>query len=143
MQKWKLTETGAMNSWKDHVGGRFNVQGKKFVDRDLALEFFGVSVNELSPGQAAPFWHAHSVLEELYLILEGEGEFALDGEVVEVKPGSALRVGQNVMRAWRCKPTSEEPMRWICVRGGGAKLAEIPPDAKPILINEKPFPWSA
>lgn len=139
MQKYQLFETGALETWKDHVSPRFNVAGKKFLDRDLALECFGVSVNELAPGESAPFWHAHSVLEELYLVVAGTGEFALDNEVVGVQPGSALRVGQNVMRAWRCKPDSATPLRWICVRGGGAKLGEIPPDAKPLF--DVPMPW--
>jgi len=141
MKKWSLFETGTPQSWKEHVGGRFNTKGKKFLDRDLALEFFGVSVNELAAGEHAPFWHAHSTLEELYLVIEGEGEFALDDDIVAVQPGSALRVGQGVMRSWRCLPTSETPMRWICIRGAGAKLADVPPDAKPVLYTEKPLPW--
>jgi mannose-6-phosphate isomerase-like protein (cupin superfamily) len=137
---YQVFELGAPDTWGQHVGGLNRVSGRRILDRgDLPLEFFGVSVNERKPGESAGYWHSHSVLEELYLFLEGEGELALDNEVIPVKAGTAIRVGQDVMRTWRCSPESQTPLRWICVRAGGAKLAEIPRDAEP--ITTLPEPW--
>ncbi len=140
MSSYELFETGDPSQWGELISQRFAIVGKRYLDKDVALEFMGASVNELAPGMSAPFWHTHAILEELYIVIAGVGEFALDEKVVAVRPGSVLRVGQNVLRTWRCHPDSVGPMRWICVRAGGAKLADIPPDAKP--ITDKPFPWN-
>jgi mannose-6-phosphate isomerase-like protein (cupin superfamily) len=140
--KYQVFELGSLESWGQYVGGlspQTTAPGRKFLEKDLALDYFGVSINSRLPGEGADYWHAHSVLEELYLFLEGEGELALDDEVLPVKAGSAVRVGQGVMRTWRCKPDSPVPLKWICIRAGGAKLAEIPRDAQP--IRDRPFPW--
>ena len=73
--------------------------------------------------------------------MDGEGELALDKEVLAVKAGSAVRVGPGVLRTWRCSPASPVSLKWICIRAGGAKLAEIPRDAWP--ITDQPMPWKA
>jgi mannose-6-phosphate isomerase-like protein (cupin superfamily) len=137
---YQVFELGAPDTWSRHVGGAFNTSGRRILDRgDLPLEYFGVSVNERKPGEWAGYWHSHSLLEELYLFIEGEGEMALDEKIVTVKAGTAIRVGQNVMRTWRCSPRSPSPLRWICIRGAGAKLSSIPRDAEP--ITSIPQPW--
>jgi uncharacterized cupin superfamily protein len=140
--KYKVFDVGPMSDWNRFYGGlspATAAPGRKFLDQDLALDFFGVSINSREPGQGADYWHAHSILEELYFFLEGEGEMALDDEVVPVTSGTAIRVAQGVMRTWRCKPDSPVPLKWICIRAGGAKLKDIPKDAQP--ITDRPFPW--
>jgi uncharacterized cupin superfamily protein len=104
----------------------------------LPLEFFGVSINATAPGDGAGYWHSHSVMEELYLFLDGEGEMALDDVVLKVGPGTAVRVGQGVQRTWRCLPGSPSPLRWICVRGGGKSRELIGDDTS---RGTKPLPW--
>jgi uncharacterized cupin superfamily protein len=140
--KYQIHELGPMSSWGDHVGGlspQTQAPGRRFLDKDLALDFFGVSVNSREPGEGAHYWHAHSTLEELYFFIEGEGEMGLDDEIIRVHPGTAVRVAQGVRRTWRARPDSPGPLRWLCIRAGGAKLAEIPRDARPDL--ETPQPW--
>lgn len=132
--KYEVHEFGSMDVWTDH-----NSNGRAVIDHAMNLDFFGVSINALLPGKGVDFWHAHSVLEELYLFLEGEGEMALDDEIVPVKGGTAVRVGQGVMRTWRAKPDGEVALKWICIRAGGAKLKDIGRDATP--IRERPLPW--
>jgi mannose-6-phosphate isomerase-like protein (cupin superfamily) len=139
---YEIHELGALPTWGEHFGGlspQTSAPGRRFLDKDMALEFFGVSVNSREPGTGADYWHAHSVLEELYLFLEGEGELALDDEIVKVKAGTAVRVGQGVMRTWRASPSSPGPLRWLCIRAGGGKLKEIPRDATP--DRTRPLPW--
>jgi len=139
---YQIMEFGPMSSWGDFYGG-FSAEsmapGRKFVDKEMDLDFFGVSINSRSPGEGADYWHAHSILEELYLFLEGEGELALDDTIIPVKAGTAVRVGQGVMRTWRATPGSPVPLKWICIRGGGARLKDIPRDAAP--NREIPLPW--
>lgn len=139
---YQVYELGAPGSWGAYTGGlspQTQAPGRHFIEKDLPLDFFGISINSREPGSGADYWHAHSILEELYLVIEGEGELALDDEIVPLKPGTAVRVGQGVMRTWRTSPNSPGPMRWICIRAGGAKLAEIPRDAMP--NRERPLPW--
>ena len=52
-----------------------------------------------------PFLHSHRENEELYLFLGGEGEMVVDGEVIPVKEGSAVRVKPAASRAWRRSST--------------------------------------
>lgn len=139
--RYQILELGPMGRWGDYVGGlspQTTAPGRHFLDKDVPLDYFGVSINSRLPGEGADYWHSHSVLEELYLFLEGEGEMALDEEVIAVKAGTAIRVGQGVMRTWRASPTSPGPLRWVCIRGGGAKLADIKDGT---LVRDKSFPW--
>lgn len=132
-------ETGTLDDWRKHRPGSFPVQGKRFLDADLELDFFGVNINHILPGEQATSWHSHNRLEELYLFLGGRGEMALDGDVIPVREGTAVRVGQGVMRTWRCRPDSGGPLIWICVRAGGGRLSEITPDH--VLDRDRPRPW--
>src|SRR5690606_17915342 len=107
---------------------------------ELRMRFIGLSVNATEPGEESPFWHTHSVLEELYLFLSGRGQLALDDEVVEVGPGTIVRVGAGVWRHLRSLPDSGEQLRWFCVRAGGADLEAIGRDGE--IDRERPTPWS-
>ena len=97
--------------------------GRLFVERELDLSFFGLTVNSREPGEGAHFWHTHSAIEELYLFLTGTGVMGLDDDVVPVGPGTAVRVDPGVWRTWRAASSSAEPLRWICIRGGDGPLS--------------------
>lgn len=138
MSNYDVLELGGLASWHQLEGA---APGKHFVDKDFPAQFIGMSVNSTEPGASQPFWHTHSVLEELYVFLGGEGQLALDGDVVDVTAGTVVRVGQGVWRALRCKEDSPESLKWLCIRAGGATLTEIGRDGE--LDKERPFPWTA
>jgi uncharacterized cupin superfamily protein len=104
----------------------------------MPLEFIGVTVNSREPGEGARYWHSHAIIEELYLFIAGEGVMALDQELVPVRAGTAVRAAQGVRRSWHANGDSPGPMRWVCIRAGGAPLAELH-DAT--LYPEIPLPW--
>jgi mannose-6-phosphate isomerase-like protein (cupin superfamily) len=54
--------------------------------------------------------HYHKVAEELYFILEGEGELELDGERRMVGPGDAILIPSG---AWHTI-MAKEPLRFLC-----------------------------
>lgn len=144
MSNYQITNLGALSEWGDFYGGfsvQTSYQGRRLVEREVPLEFFGLTVNSREPGSSVDYWHSHAVLEELYLFLEGEGEMGLDHEVVAVTAGTAIRVGQGVMRIWRCTPSSPTALKWICIRAGGGPLAEVSGDATKIMATERPLPW--
>lgn len=142
MSDFEVTNIGTMDQWHSHFGGSTEQtarEGRLVVDHELGMQFIGVTANALAPGEQAGYWHAHSEMEELYMFLDGEGEMALDDQVIQVSAGSTVRVGQNVRRTWRCTPDSPTTLKWMCIRAGGNELAAIPTDAKP--DTESPMPW--
>ena len=142
MANYSITEIGPLDSWRDHFGGfveATNKQGRRVVDHELNTEIIGFTATAYEPGEEAGYWHSHSVLEEVYIFLEGQGQMGLDDELIEVKAGTIVHVGTGVMRTWRCKPDSPSQLRWLCIRAGGDRLEAIPSDAEP--IRNIPMPW--
>lgn len=130
MSEHTVTDIGRVDSWT----------GKQFIDGALGSENAGISINATEPGDQSPFWHSHAHTEEIYIVLDGEGEIAIDDDVVPLSAGSAVRVAPNSMLALRCLPSSAGALKWICVRSGADSLAGIGKDAA--LDRERPFPWS-
>ncbi|MGA2079212.1 MAG: cupin domain-containing protein [Holophaga sp.] len=120
-----LAEFGRPAQWRDlhcqhpRLG---EVAGKLFIGRTLGLSGMEVSLNALAPGGAVPFLHAHKQNEELYLFLDGEGEFQVDGRIIPVRAGSALRVAPAGMRGWR--NTGAAPLTFLCIQAKAGSLEQ-------------------
>jgi len=143
MTDYQILEMGDLNEWRAHYGGfrpTTSRDGRRVVDHDISMQFIGMTANSFEPGEEAGYWHTHSRIEELYVFLQGRGQMGLDDEVVDVGPGTAIRVGQGVWRTWRCLPESAEGLRWLCIRAGGEALEKLPTDAE--RDEERPSPWS-
>jgi mannose-6-phosphate isomerase-like protein (cupin superfamily) len=137
---WQLVETGRMASWSDHVLQRPQgpeVKGKEFVGQKLALTGMEVSINAMPPGQSVPFVHAHKQNEELYLFLTGKGQMLLDSEVIEVGPGTAVRINPSVLRCWR--NTGDVPLTCIVVQAKAGSLEQA--TAKDGVLGKEPPRW--
>ena len=104
------------------------------------MQFIGMSANALAPGEEAGYWHEHAQVEELYVFLEGRGQMGLNDDVVQVCPGTVVRVGQGVLRTWRALPESATELRWLCIRAGGMPLPSFPDDSR--RAPDRPMPWS-
>jgi mannose-6-phosphate isomerase-like protein (cupin superfamily) len=63
----------------------------------------------LEPGQATER-HYHARTEEIYFVLEGEGEMEVDGERRPVAPGDAVLIPAG---AWH-QIQAETPLRFLC-----------------------------
>ncbi len=79
----------------------------------LKLTGCEVSCNHLPAGAAVPFIHTHKHNEELYLVISGEGEFYLDGEIVPLKTGSCVRVDPACER---CLKAGNAGMTYFCIQ---------------------------
>lgn len=97
------------------------ITGKKFLKDELALTGMEVSFNTFPPGAAMPFYHRHREHEELYLFLKGQGQFQIDGKVIDVKEGTAIRVAPNGVRAWR--NNSDHDLLYVVIQ---AKANSLP-----------------
>lgn len=142
MSDYQVTQIGGLDEWRSHVGGfrpATTKEGRRVVDHELPLEWIGMTANAMAPGEEAGYWHEHSRDEELYVFLAGRGQMGLDDDIVDVGPGTVIRVGQGVWRTWRCDPSGDELLRWLCIRAGPQKLTPIPDDAEP--NRDRPMPW--
>ncbi|MGC4064188.1 MAG: cupin domain-containing protein [Polyangiaceae bacterium] len=123
---FSVKEYGSLDSWSAFQlpHPRFGmVPGKQFLRSELGLTGIELSLNSLSPGKALSYLHAHRQNEELYLFLTGEGQMLLDGEVVPVKAGTAIRVAPKVMRSWRNTGTEQLTCVVIQAREGSLQQA--------------------
>lgn len=142
MSDFQRIDIGGLDDWRAHYGGfvpERSRDGRRVLDHELPMQFIGVTANSLEPGEEAGYWHTHSSDEELYIFLAGTGQMGLDDEVLDVGPGTAIRVGQGVMRTWRAAPDSDGNLRWLCIRGDGGALPHLPDDA--VRDESKPMPW--
>jgi mannose-6-phosphate isomerase-like protein (cupin superfamily) len=64
----------------------------------------------LAPGQATER-HYHAETEELYVVLDGEGEMEIEGERREVRPGDAILIPVG---AWHQIRAGAEELRFLC-----------------------------
>ena len=137
MSDYDILELGPLGAWASLTtpDGR---SGKGFVDKMIDTQYIGLSANAFAPGTGTPYWHTHSLLEEIYLFLDGEGRMALDDEVVDVKAGTTIRVGQGVRRAIHANADSPSDLHYVCVRAGAGELKTLPRDAE---RQDDPFPW--
>ena len=143
MTDFDVTQLGGLDTWRDHYGGfkpESSRDGRRVVDHELVMQYIGLTANAYEPGEEAGYWHAHAEIEELYVFLAGQGQMALDDQIVDVGPGTVVRVGQGVWRTWRCVPTSTEQLRWLCIRAGGTPLPHLPDDSQ--RAPERPSPWA-
>lgn len=104
------------------VGNLATFEGKAFVKELVGTTGMEVSFGSLASGEAAPFFHHHKQNEELYIVISGEGEFTLDGQVVAVGSGSLVRIAPAVSRCVRC--TSAEPLVYICIQAKEGSLEQ-------------------
>lgn len=75
--------------------------GKAFLNQVLSLTSAEVSLNNLPPKKSIPFYHKHRLNEEIYIFVQGEGEFQVDDRVFPIKEGSVVRVNPEGERCLR------------------------------------------
>ena len=125
MTPWSVVQLGRSQGWEEfttsHPLSPKPVRGKRFLTDDLALTGMEVSVNRLPAGRVVPFLHRHRHHEELYVFLDGDGEFFADGERIPVTAGTAIRVAPPVARSWRS--TGDTPLVYLVIQATEGTLA--------------------
>ena len=90
------------------------MQGKLFLRNLLGSAGLEMSLNVVPPGKAIPFLHRHQENDEVYVVVGGRGQFLVDGECIDVREGSVLRLGPAAARAWRSN--SDGPLYFLCLQ---------------------------
>lgn len=117
--KLQKSTTGYSVATVDNLSG---FTGKAFVKELMGTSSMEVSFGTLEAGQAVPFFHRHQQNEEVYIILGGEGTFTLDGEQVEVRSGSIVRIAPGVSRCTAASAT--QPITYLCIQGKEGSLEQ-------------------
>ena len=97
------------------------IMGKVFLKELLGLTGMEVSFGVLRPSAALPFLHRHRENEEVYLFLQGKGQMLIDGEVLEVAEGTAVRVSPGGVRCWR--NTCAEDLFYLVIQAKEGSLS--------------------
>ncbi len=105
-----------------NVGNIIGLQGKVFLKESIGSTGTEISITSLAPGTEIPLLHFHKKNEEVYIILTGEGDFQVDGNVFPIRSGSVVRVAPAGKRSMR--NTSGEPMQYICIQSKAGSLEE-------------------
>lgn len=98
------------------------VRGKLFLREILGLTGMQVSLNRLPAGRALPFSHQHKQNEELYIFIKGSGQMQIDGEIVEIKEGTVVRVTPEGNRTWR--NNSQEDLYYVVIQAKEGSLLQ-------------------
>lgn len=121
------------------LGPDTTMKGKVFAGSALKATGSEISFQYLNPGEGTPFLHSHKQHEELYVIVKGEGEYQVDGNVFPVSEGTVVRVAPDGVRALR--NNGKEAMVMMCVQyraGSFGKEDDIAADAN---ISDAPVNW--
>lgn len=115
---FSVAEAGPSSQWGKfhfpHPSG-FDVEGKVFLKETLALTGMEVSLNRLKPRAFVPFLHKHTLNEELYYFIAGQGEMVVDGTAFPVKAGSSVRVAPAGERSWR-NPSETDDLVYLVIQ---------------------------
>jgi mannose-6-phosphate isomerase-like protein (cupin superfamily) len=124
-KSYTVAQLGRLKDWGHHSFTHsalpLPVPGKGFVKDVLSLSAMEVSVNNVPAGAAIPFYHRHRANEELYVFLSGHGEMQVDGDMIAVTEGSAVRVAPKGKRAWR--NTGEDALVFLVIQARAGSLA--------------------
>ena len=105
-------------------GGAF-----KRARAELGVESFGMQVMDFPPNldQYPEHDHGEDGQEEVYMPLAGTAEIEIEGDRVQLEPGTMVRVGPGVKRRIS---TGSEPCRLLALGGAPGKLYEAPEFSK-------------
>jgi len=111
-----MTETASGDGWAvGSIDALGEGPGFRKVRGALGVTAFGVNAIVLPPSWVTRR-HRHERQQELYLVLDGEIEFDLDGHTETLRPGGLARVDPGVTRSLRNTSDTGEAT-YFCVGG--------------------------
>ncbi len=116
-KNYAAVNVGKINEIIEHelpMGPGVTIKGKVFAGQAVGATGSELSFQTLVPGQDSGFLHTHKTHEELYIILKGEGQYQVDGEIFPVSEGAIVRVSPDGKRA--LKNTGSEKLTMLCIQ---------------------------
>jgi uncharacterized cupin superfamily protein len=122
-KNFSVAQAGDWSSLHQHIFRHpriGKVPGKLFLKEPLQLTAMEISLGVLPPGRGMPFLHAHRQNEEVYIFVKGHGQILIDGEVIDVREGTVVRVATAGARAWR--NNGQEDLHYIVIQARSGTL---------------------
>jgi mannose-6-phosphate isomerase-like protein (cupin superfamily) len=91
------------------------LEGKVFLKQVLDLSSAEISFNNLPPSTSIPFYHKHRLNEEIYIFVQGQGEFQVDDCVFPVGEGTVVRVDPEGERCMR-NTSNTKDLCWVVIQ---------------------------
>ena len=118
------------------MGPDFTLKGKVFAGQAVGATGSELSFQTLVPGQDSGFLHTHKTHEELYIILKGEGQYQVDGEIFPLSEGTIIRVAPDGKRA--LKNTGKENLTMLCIQYKANGFGEADnPMVDGVILNDE------
>jgi len=123
----------------DSVKEKFEGAMIAFVGPQVGAQKLGYNVTVVPPGKRAFPFHNHHVNEEMFFILEGEGEVRIGGETFKIKKGDFLaHPPGGPETAHQIINTSDKELRYLGVSTKlSPDIAEYPDSKKFGVLSEK------
>lgn len=83
----------------------------QMLGRATGSERLYVNIDVLPPGTHSAKYHSHTLQEEFFLVLEGEGELRLEDRTIQVGPGDFFSKTPGIEHAHQFFNSGMSPMR--------------------------------
>ena len=138
---YTVLESGALKDWVNNsveLPGLGKVPGKLFLKDLMGFTSCEMSINAMTPGGAMPFHHTHKENEEIYVFIHGRGQVQIDGETMNVREGSIVRVSPDGVRTWR--NNGRDTLVYIVIQMRDKSLRQYGL-TDGVVVPDKPVVW--
>jgi uncharacterized cupin superfamily protein len=116
--------------------GELAQKGRVMAGEALALTGSEISFNYSPAGKFTPFVHSHKLNEEVYIIISGNGKFAVDGDEFDIQEGSVIRVAPAGERAIKA---GDKDLVYVCIQAQAGSLTQATKNDG--VISESKASW--
>lgn len=103
----------------DAFGGKYPGE-MRFLESALGTEQVALTHRMMPPGAGGKggYGHRHKTQEEVYFVVAGQLEFKIGDEVLELGPGTAVRISPDAVRSVHNSSGSDAEMIIVSVKLG-------------------------
>lgn len=122
------------------IGGN----GSKFVHSScrlgpkIGLKTLGCGVYVLPPGKRGFPYHAHSLIEEMFVVLEGAGTLRHDGQEYPIRSGDVI--ASPVGKPHQIVNTSDADLKYLAISSNVLADVVVYPDSNKVQAVSGAFP---
>lgn len=110
-------------------GGKFVHQSSR-LGPQVGLKKLGCGLFVVPPGKRAFPYHAHSLIEEMFLVLEGSGTLRHDGQEFPIRAGDVI--SSSLGKAHQIVNTSTADLRYLAISANEGADVVLYPDSNKV-----------